>query len=171
MSLAAALRAKELGEDYKSRLNVGAPSVGGKAPAAKPAKGAPAAAEAKTAVWNEFVKDPDELLPCVAPTDPLVIGAFSVLQRVGTVLPGETSFFDIKFDPSGCASAHERLAIFITGVDHGDESAHFLKNFDVTGDSCIPAIADGDMSGIFEEQEIVSSLSEASTGRNYESHL
>ena len=63
-----------------------APAAGGKAPA-KPAKGAPAAvaAVASSGNWNPLVRDPDELAPCAAPTDPLVVGAFTVLQRVGIV--------------------------------------------------------------------------------------
>lgn len=164
ISLPAGLRSKELGEGFASRLaSSAAPAVGKAAPAKPAAKGAPAAVVAKAGAWNELVKDPDQLTPCAAPTDPLVVGAFSILQRVGTVLPGETSGFDVTFDPSGCATAHERFRIFISGVDYTDGSTQSLKDFDVSGDSCIPAIIDDDMNGIFEEQEVVASLAEASS--------
>lgn len=197
--LPAALRSSELGDDFKSRVAGGgnysiytsifflqinnkqyvivrlggAPvaPAGGKAAAKPPAKGAPAPAiaDTSTAQWNPFVKDPDELAPCVVPSDPLVVGAFTVIQRAGVIQPGETSGFDIKFDPSGCESAHERLRILLAGVDPLDSSSMvLLKNFDVTGDSCIPAIVDDDMNGIFEEQEVVSQLSEASSSGGIE---
>jgi hypothetical protein len=89
-----------------------------------------------------------------------VVGAFTVLQRIGVVQPSETAAIDVKFDPSACENSKERLRVFITGADYSDPSAQFLKIFDLSGDSCIPAIDNEDMNGIFEEQEVVSSLSE-----------
>ena len=163
--LPAALRAHELGDDFKSRITASAPPVaaGGKAAAKPPAKGAAPPANAQvvpTAAWNPLVKDPDDIASSPLPSDPLVVGAFTVLQRIGVVQPSETAAIDVKFDPSGCENSKERLRVFITGADYSEPSAQFLKIFDLSGDSCIPAIDNEDMNGIFEEQEVVSSLAE-----------
>jgi hypothetical protein len=172
-SVPAAIRPKELGEDYIKRLAASAaPAAGGKdAKAAAKGAPAPAAVVIKAGEWNVLVKDPDSLPSYVAPSDPLVVGAFTVLQRVGTILPGETSGFDIKFDPSGCSNARERFRIFISGVDSSDPSAMFLTDFDVSGDSCIPAIADDDMTAVFEETEIVGSLADVGSSGSFSTYF
>lgn len=156
----AALRKKELGESYLEK--VGAAAGGGKDAKAAPAKGkaAPSAPSGPSSS-NPLVQDPDALGEPTAPDDPLVIGAFTILGRVGVVQAGATGFFDMKFDPSGSQSTKEKLRICITGIDHQDTPAHLLRSFEITGDSCVPAIINEDNDSIFEEQEVVSSLAES----------
>ena len=153
----AALRKNELGENYLEK--VGGAGAGGKDAKAAPAKGkgAPAAAT-PSSTSNPLVQDPDSLAEAAVPDDPLVVGAFTILGRVGVVQPGATGFFDMKFDPSGSQGTKEKLRICITGIDHHDAPAQLLRSFEVTGESCIPAITNEDYESIFEEQEVVSSL-------------
>ena len=154
----AALRNKELGDNYLEKVG----ATGGKDAKAAPAKGkgAPAAAT-NSSSSNPLVYDPDGLTEVIVPEDPLVVGAFTVLGRVGVVQAGATGFFDMKFDPSGSQGTKEKLRICITGIDHQDTPAQLLQSFEVSGDSCVPAIINEDNDSIFEEQEVVSSLADS----------
>jgi len=158
----AALRKKELGENYLEKVGAAGAAGGGKDAKAAPAKGkgAPVAAAGPSSS-NPLVQDPDALGEPVAPDDPLVVGAFTILGRVGVVQAGATGFFDMKFDPSGSQGTKEKLRICISGIDHQDAPAQLLRSFEVTGDSCVPAIINEDNDSIFEEQEVVSSLADS----------
>eukprot|EP00606_Chrysophyceae_sp_TOSAG23-5_P000584 GSChrysophyteH2.ASY1.ANO1.693.1 assembled CDS len=107
----------------------------------------------------------DELDALDAPAlDPLVVGAFKITPRIGRVSPGETVGIDMTFDPNGCDLARERLRVCISGVDPNDNAAQVLRNFEVTGESCFPAILNKDVDSIFEEQEVVENMAESIPG-------
>eukprot|EP00605_Chrysophyceae_sp_TOSAG23-4_P000636 GSChrysophyteH1.ASY1.ANO1.717.1 assembled CDS len=109
----------------------------------------------------------DELDALDAPalaSDPLVVGAFKITPRIGRVSPGETVGIDMTFDPNGCDLARERLRVCISGVDPNDNAAQVLRNFEVTGESCFPAILNKDVDSIFEEQEVVENMAESIPG-------
>jgi len=168
-----AIRTDELGDGYLERIKGGAGAAGGKpVPAAKgkappPKKGAPVVAT-PTSSLNPLVVDSDELPAGVLPDDPLVVGAFTVLPRIGTVLPGQTINIDMKFDPSGCDTVKERMRLCISGVDPKDTTSQVIKTFEVTGESCVPAIVTDDFYSIFEEQEIVHSLADSTGDKSSE---
>jgi hydrocephalus-inducing protein len=151
----AARREEVMGENYLARMG------GGGAAAAK-GKGAPAATD--SAESNPLIYDPDGLALGALPDSPLVIGAFTVKNRVGRVMPGETTSFNISFDPSGCDSVRERLRIRVTGTDDMDAIVHTVKAFDLTGDSCYPTITTEDTVNIFEEQEVIDALADLQGG-------
>lgn len=153
-----ALRKAQLGENYLERVAKG----GGKAapPPKKDAKKG-AAVEADP-TKNLLIFDPDNMNAMPIPENPLTIGAFNVSPRMAVIQPGQRISIDIKFDPSGCNTARERLRFCITGVDANDAPSLLLKSFEVTGESCFPAIVDNDVHNIFEEQEIVHSLGDLS---------
>jgi hypothetical protein len=164
----AALRKSELGDNYLQRLGAGGVDPKGgkgkeKAPPAKGAKGAPAAgaAEGSKGSSNPLVYDPDSLSAGAVPTDALTIGSFRISPRIGVVQPGQSIGIDATFDPSGCGTVHEKLRVCITGVNPKDPASVVLKSFELTGESCVPAIVVDDFVGIFEEQEVVSSLADA----------
>ncbi|RYG69380.1 hypothetical protein EON64_02860, partial [archaeon] len=119
--------------------------------------------EAPPSTLNPLVQDPDNLALGALPSDPLVVGAFTIHPRIATVLPGQSISIDVKFDPSGCETVKEKLRICISGANPNDPLVHTLKTFELVGESCLPAIVSDDTNSIFEEQEIVSSLAE-STG-------
>ena len=179
----AALRAKQLGEGYLGRMlnsrpnsksgsrpnskkevrkketkeTKGSTSKKGAAAAAAPA---PAAVETSGNQGNSLIVDPDNLQVATLPTNPLLVGAFTVLPRIGYVQPGESAGIDISFNPAGCDSVREKLRFFITGVNENDAPAQMARSFEVSGDSCFPAITVDDVHTIFEEQEVVKSLSD-----------
>ena len=150
----AARRVLELGEDFKERLGGGAAAA-----PAKGGKGAPAAAVSSGG--NDLVSDPDALPAGDLPTDPLVVGAFKISPRVGRVAPGETVGIDMTFDPNGSDLAREKLRVCISGVDPDEPLSQVLRSFEVTGESCFPAILNKDVDSIFEEQEVVENLAES----------
>eukprot|EP01031_Cornospumella_fuschlensis_P047913 gene47913-58696_t len=158
-----ALRAVELGQNYLSRAGGGGGDAKGKKDAKPPAKGKGPVVEAPPSTLNPLVQDPDNLVLGTLPSDPLVVGAFTVHPRVATVLPGQSISIDVKFDPSGCETVKEKLRICISGANPDDPLVHTLKTFELVGESCLPSIVCDDTNSIFEEQEIVSSLAE-STG-------
>ena len=154
-----AMRKSILGEDYAERVAKGvAKGAGGKAsPDKKAAKGKDVL---DTNTGNMLIFDPDSYNQGVIPEDPLAIGAFTVFPRIGVITPGQRVSIDIKFDPSGCNLARERLRVCITGIDGNDSLSQLLKSFEVTGESCFPAIVDNDIHNIFEEQEQINSLND-----------
>lgn len=159
----AALRQSQLGENYLTRIgNVAPPVATGKKDSKPPAKGAKAAPPPpeNTGVNNPLVQDPDKLPASIVPDNPLKIGAFDVSPRIGVVEPGQTVGIDMKFDPSGCENAREKLRFSITGTDPKDTTVQSIRLFDVSGESCFPAIVVNDFPNIFEEQEVVHSLSD-----------
>jgi hypothetical protein len=167
-----ALRKGELGENYLERLGSGVgstdlgkgskgkdakpPPKGGKAPAAGAGVG-----EGGKGSNNTLAFDPDALSLGPVPTDALTIGSFRINPRIGVVQPGQSVGIDATFDPSGCGTVHEKLRICITGINPKDPGSVVLKSFELTGESCVPAILVDDVVGIFEEQEVVSSLAES----------
>jgi len=153
----AARRIMELGENFKERLGGGAAAA-----PAKGGKGAPAAAPAS--LGNPLVADPDALPAGDLPVDPLVVGAFKIHPRVGRVAPGETVGIDMTFDPNGSDLAREKLRVCISGVDPDEPLSQVLRSFEVTGESCFPAILNKDCDSIFEEQEVVENLAESIPG-------
>ncbi len=147
-----ARREAELGENFKERTGGGgAPVKGG--------KGAPTG-QAKYST-NPLVHDPDELEAGSCPDDPLVVGAFKVHPRIARVAPGETVGIDMSFDPKGCDVAREKLRICISGVDPNDGPCQVIRSFEVSGESCFPAITINASNSIFEEQEVVEAISES----------
>ena len=72
---------------------------------------------------------------------------------------------DVTFDPTGCDSARERLRFVITGTNENEALFKTAAEFDLSGDSCFPAIVTEDIPSIFEELEVVTSLS-ASLGED-----
>eukprot|EP01038_Epipyxis_sp_PR26KG_P004323 gene4323-6124_t len=168
----AGIRSDELGEHYKDRLqqNAGAGGKGGKpAKDAKPAAKGKGAAEAPTSTLNPLVEDPDGLALGPVPTDPLVVGAFTIFPRVGIIQPGQSIGIDMKFDPSGCATVKERLRMCLSGADPQDSLTKVVRSFEMVGESCVPAIVNDDVNSIFEEQEVVSSLLDVTGKKDAES--
>jgi hypothetical protein len=165
----AAMRGKELGEEYLKRLGGGGgggTDKGGKKDAKPPVKGKGAPVDAPPpSSLNPLVQDPDSLALTPAPSDPLVVGAFTIHPRVATIQPGQAVSIDMKFDPSGCETVVEKLRICVGGADPNDPLTIVMKSFELVGESCLPAMVCNDFNSIFEEQEIVSSLAE-STGEN-----
>jgi hypothetical protein len=158
----AAIRAKELGEQYLKRAGGGVPDKGAKKDAKPPAKGKGApVVEAPTSTLNPLVKDPDNLQTPTLPSDPLVVGAFTIHPRIATVQPGQAVSIDMKFDPSGCVTVKEKLRICVSGADPNDPLTQVVRTFEVVGESCLPALVTDDMISIFEEQEVVSSLADS----------
>eukprot|EP01033_Poteriospumella_lacustris_P008315 gene8315-5998_t len=163
----AALRAKELGEHYLKKAGGGAGGDGkggAKKEAAKPpakGKGGAAVPEAPPSTLNPLVKDPDNLATPTLPSDPLVVGAFTIHPRIATIQPGQAISIDMKFDPSGCETVKERLRLCVSGADPNDALTQVVRSFEVVGESCLPALVTDDMISIFEEQEVVSSLAES----------
>jgi hypothetical protein len=113
---------------------------------------------------NPYVFDPDSIPAVSVAETPLVVGAFSVHPRVGIVGVGQTVGVDVTFDPTGCDSVRESLRFVISGTDEGDLHHQTAAAFDITGDSCFPSIMTEDIPGIFEELEVVPSLSLPSGG-------
>ena len=112
----AALRHGELGDGYVERVkgaDTGAAGKGGKKAEKPPAKGKGAAPAGPASTLNPLVVDPDELPVATAPEDPLVVGAFTVLPRIGVVQPGQSVGIDMTFDPSGCETVKELSLIHI----------------------------------------------------------
>eukprot|EP01034_Spumella_vulgaris_P022205 gene22205-28319_t len=165
----AAMRAPELGDEYMKRVSGGGDAGGkGKKEAKAPAKGKGAVVETNTSTLNPLVQDPDSLVLGTLPTDPLVVGAFTVGPRIGTVQPGQFVGINMKFDPSGCATVKERLRLCISGVDPKDTLSQIIKSFEITGESCVPAIVNDDVNSIFEEQEVVHSLADSTGDKSAE---
>jgi hydrocephalus-inducing protein len=162
-----ALRAGELGDTYVTRAKgadaAAAGGKGAKKTEKPPAKGKGAAPAPTTSTLNPLVVDPDELPQSAPPEDPMVVGAFTVTPRIGVVQPGQSVGIDMKFDPSGCETVKERMRLCVSGADPKDALTVTVKTFEVTGESCVPAIVTDDVNNIFEEQEIVHSLAD-STG-------
>lgn len=155
----AACREAELGDNYKERMADGGGGKGGKTPAK--GKGGDVSASSGT---NPLVVDPDELELGAIPEDPLVVGAFTVHPRVGIAAPGETIVIDVTFDPNGHDIARESMRLCISGVDQRHQLSQTIRSFELTGESCFPAILNSDHNNIFEEQEVVEGLAEALPG-------
>ena len=159
----AALRPAELGDGYMERLGKG----GAAGKAAPPAKGKDAKGAAAAPVsggGNPLVTDPDGLVAAPAPDAPLVVGAFSVSPRIGSIAPGQVVGIDIKFDPAGCDVSKEKLRICYSGADIKDTLTQTIRSFELSGDSCFPAIVNDDVLNIFEEQEVVKDLAGSVVG-------
>ena len=151
-----ASREHELGESFKERIG-----GGGAAAAAKgKGKGAPAGGPSEYSM-NVLVHDPDDLQAGTVPEDPLVVGAFTVHPRIARVAPGETVGIDMTFDPKGCDVAREKLRICISGIDPNEGPSMVIRSFEVSGESCFPAITINSSQSIFEEQEVVEAISES----------
>lgn len=109
---------------------------------------------------NPYIYDPDAMPIPILPNDPLVLGAFIVYPRIGTLEPGQRITIDVKFNPQICDIMKERIRIAISGVDHRDMMAINAKVFDLSGESCYPAIVNTDFNTIFEEQEVITTIDE-----------
>ena len=46
-----------------------------------------------------------------------MVGAFTILPRIGHCAPGDAVGIDMKFDPNGIDKARETVRICISGVD------------------------------------------------------
>lgn len=159
----AALRSKELGENYMKRIAPADPKAAGKKDA-KPAskgKGTAPVEAIPTSNLNPLVQDPDQLAATSMPTDPLVVGAFKIHPRIATIQPGQAVSLEMAFDPSGCETVKEKLRLAISGADPNDPLTQTVRSFELVGESCLPALVTEDVQSIFEEQEVVSSLKEA----------
>jgi hypothetical protein len=149
------LRKLELGDNYMSK--VGARNTSSAAAKKKIASPKPGTSYFQ---HNASVYDPDSLSPVTLPTDPLQIGAFVITPRIGTLEPGQRLTVDVKFNPKVCDVMKERLRFFISGINPNDSNSMVIKSFDLSGESCIPAIVTNDPIHIFEEQEVVASLAD-----------
>jgi hypothetical protein len=170
-----ALRVQVLGEDYLSKLAKFGVKIernksgieGGKEKergnSKRPLTAAKKAADGQQAV-NPLVFDPDGITTGPVAETPLVVGAFTIRPKLGIVQPGQVAGIDMTFDPNGCDAARERLRMVVSGSDMNDSLSKVVAAFDVTGDSCFPAIMTDDIAGIFEEQEIVQSLADTLGG-------
>ena len=110
-------------------------------------------------VGNVLLFDPDGIPAVSAGETSLIVGAFSVSPRIGVISPGQVVGIDITFDPVGCDAVREKLRFVLTGTDENDALYQAAAAFDLTGDSCFPSIITEDISSIFEEVEVVPSLS------------
>lgn len=168
------LRSKILGENYLAKLSGFGLKIEKRPPTAKVSKGKTESrktdqkvvkmGESVTCGGNPYVFDPDSIPTVTVTETPLMVGAFSVHPRMGIVGVGQVVGVDITFDPTGCDSVRERLRFVISGTDEGDPLHQTAAAFDVTGDSCFPSIMTEDISSIFEELEVVPSLSLPSGG-------
>ena len=170
-SLPASIRQAVLGENYLQRLSESTGMITAAATGKASAKGsAPKGKDSAPPVlpvlpWNQLVVDPDNLPNTELPVDPLVVGAFTILPRIAVVQPGQACEVDISFDPSGCSVAREKVRVFIAGADFDDIASQTIHAFDLSGESCAPAISDKDIMSIFEEQEVVSSMDDTTGGK------
>ena len=108
---------------------------------------------------NPCVYDPDGIPNLPIPDSPLLVGAFSIYPRIGIISPGQTVNIEITFDPTICENAKEKIRFYITGTNERDSIYQIASNFELSGDSCYPVIITGDNHSIFEEVEVISSLS------------
>jgi hydrocephalus-inducing protein len=118
---------------------------------------------------NVYVYDPDGIAAVTVPDTVMRVGAFTVSPYIGIIGPGQVAGVDITFDPSGCETVKEKLRFIVCGSDENDSSnqVEAVAGFDVVGDSCYPCIITVDKSSIFEEIEVVPSLTafiESGTG-------
>ena len=118
---------------------------------------------------NVYVYDPDGIAAVTIPDTVMRVGAFTVSPYIGIIGPGQVAGVDITFDPSGCETVKEKLRFIVCGSDENDSSNQIeaVAGFDVVGDSCYPCIITDDKSSIFEEVEVVPSLTaliESGTG-------
>lgn len=71
----------------------------------------------------------------------------------------------MKFGPSGCATAKERLhlclSLCVGGADPNDALTRVVHTFEVTGMSYVPAFVSEDVYSISEGQEVVASLADS----------
>lgn len=158
-----ARRITELGENFKDRMQSDG-SGGGKGKKdtkkAPPTKKGTASTEGDSCVTH----DPDELSPVDSPANPLEIGSFWVGPRVGVIQPGESIGIDVKFNPAGCKTMREKFRICVSGVDPAATPSQWARSFEVVGESCTPCIVTDDIQSIFEEQEVIHSLSDIKSG-------
>ena len=165
-------RLKVLGENYLSKLaalgmkteKVAGPGV--RPPTAKSKNKSDAKkVDAKSvkmgdnSVGNLLLYDPDGIPAVAVGETTLIVGAFSVSPRIGVLSPGQVVGIDITFNPVGCDAVREKLRFVLTGTDENDPLHQAAAAFDLTGDSCFPSIVTEDISSIFEEVEVVPSLS------------
>ena len=118
---------------------------------------------------NVYVYDPDGIAAVTIPDTVLRVGAFTISPYIGIIGPGQVAGVDITFDPSGCETVNEKLRFVVCGSDESDSSnqVEAVAGFDLVGDSCYPCIITDDKSSIFEEIEVVPSLTaliESGTG-------
>ena len=115
---------------------------------------------------NPCVYDPDGIPNLPLSESPLIVGAFNIFPRIGTVSPGQIVNIDIVFDPTSCDSAKEKLRFYITGTNEKDISYQTASEFELSGESCYPVIITEDNYSIFEEIEVISSLSTLTNSNN-----
>ena len=158
-----ARRITELGENFKERM-LG--DGGGGAKGKKDTKKAPPAKKGAAATEDDSraLHDPDELSAVDPPANPLEIGSFWVGPRMGVIQPGESIGIDVKFNPAGCKTMREKFRICVSGVNGEDTPSQWARSFEVVGESCTPYIVTEDIQSIFEEQEVIHSLSDIKSG-------
>ena len=115
---------------------------------------------------NPCVYDPDGIPSLPLSESPLIVGAFNISPRIGTVSPGQIINIDIVFDPTSCENAKEKLRFYITGTNEKDTLYQTASEFELTGESCYPVIITEDNYSIFEEIEVISSLLTLTTSNN-----
>lgn len=155
-SVPSTLRATDLGDDYASRLGL-LSARGSKKPAIKGKGGSHTSSGnvliAPYSSSNPLVIDSDNFNPTVLSTESLQLGSFSVSNRAGLVLPGQSLTLDIQFTPGGSNLFKESLRVYISGCDPQDGAYKLVQSYEISGESCLPCIS-LDCNQVFEEQEL-----------------
>ena len=94
------------------------------------------------------------------PTGESQIGQFVVTPCGGVLQPGESMGIEIKFLPKESEVFREDLKILVSGCDESDSNITNAAVYECIGESCFPAIVVNDWRSIFEEQTVISSMSE-----------
>lgn len=131
--------------------------------------GEPPDEEAKSIIQSATplaLLDPSAPPPAHTPPQPgpKEIGSFVVSPRSGILQPGEAVSIDVCFKPSKKAMIKENLNILISGSDLGHPITLAARQYELTIDSCYPAIITSDWKAIFEEQLVVKNLEDHAGG-------
>lgn len=161
-AVSSTLRSQELGSDYLNRIGI---SLGSKKSTGRlggdtgKSKGGSNTNSGPVSVTqyvspNPLIIDPDTFSPTITPIESLKLGAFSISNRVGSILPGQSVYLDVVFSPSGSCEFKESFRVFISGCDPLDTACESIKAYSLSGESCEPYIS-RDIHQVFEEQGII----------------
>ena len=94
------------------------------------------------------------------PTEEKSIGQFVVSPAGGVLQPGQSMGVEVKFLPKESNVFRENLKIMISGCEAGDNNIANASVYECIGESCFPGIVSDDWRSIFEEQTVISSMSD-----------
>mmetsp|Transcript_3107 Transcript_3107/g.11897 ORF Transcript_3107/g.11897 Transcript_3107/m.11897 type:complete len:4490 (-) Transcript_3107:1724-15193(-) len=90
------------------------------------------------------------------------VGPFQLSPKDGTIAPGGKAVIKVNFQAEGQGLFREVVAVNVSDTKPAKSSVQF----DLQGESCVPGINTNDFDSIFEEQQVVNSLSSLAAGES-----